>query len=128
MFGEIDLEVGPGYLHRARSGGGLLAGWSYNGFFDTAHALPVRGLVYWSSPSMVTHGSAHVSYRSDRDGWNGRGLDAGLVLDDLHALGFEVRYDHQSGADVVSLSVGWTLHTEGDETPGRKPPTRPPTP
>ena len=116
-FGEIDLEVGPGYLRRGKLGGGLTSGWIYSGFFDGSHAVPVRALAYLDLGPAVVHASAHVAWRIED--WDSRGAELGVALDRVHGLGGALRYHHQGDDDVVSLSVGWNLHTVGERNPGR---------
>ena len=112
VMGEIDIEVGPGYLHRGNIGGGVTAGWNYSGLFDGAHSLPVRAIGYWSMGAIVAHASAHVSFTLDDDVGNNHGGDVGVVNDRI-PLAIDLRYEKQAGADVVGVAVGWAMRTVG---------------
>ncbi len=112
-FGEIDLEAGPGYLHRGNVGGGVVAGWNYGGQFDATNSIPVRAIAYWSSTDVVVAASAHISYRSDSESWTGRG---GELAATFGKVGVGVRYEDQNGASVVSATAGWSLHTRMQTT------------
>lgn len=115
FFGEIDFEVGAGFLRHGQVGGGMVAGWNYGGQFDASHSLPVRAIAYWSSGDVVLHGSAHISYRADSEAWDGRGGEIGGAIG---KVGFGLRYEDQNGADVLSATFGWALHTvEGSAKP-----------